>query len=189
MRYSVWPVLVILVIFIAPSAAQSRRPMAKTDPNLTELKKESEIFENIVNTALRQAVPHPMFIAGKARGSYLEGYGITFTMTINLNRKLILFPKKKDENPPRSEEEEIHTFLARIRHKLTTVLEMYGDTLKQLTGDAHISLVVHVLSRSVLTNENFTRIMVLTTTKDTIAEHRRKVNTKEFYSKVHYVEY
>jgi len=189
MRYSVWPVLFILFLFLHPLGAQSRRGTAAPDPNLTELKKESEIFENIINTALRQAVPHPMFIAGKARGSYLEGYGMTFTMTINLNRKLILFPKKNNENPARSEEEEIHTFLARIRHKLSTVLGLYGDTLKQLTDDDHISLVVHVLSRSVLTNENYTRVMVMTTTKNTIAEYRREATAKEFYSKVRYVEY
>jgi hypothetical protein len=189
MRFSVWPLLLLFALMACPLLAQSPEPSSDSGPNMSELKKESEIFENIINTALRQAVPHPMLIAEKARGSYLEGYGITFTMTINLNRKLIIFPKSKSDEASGADKDETRKFMVKIRRTLTTVLGLYGDTIKQLSDEAHISIVVHVLSRSVLNNENFTRIMVLTTTKNVIAEHRQKLNSREFHSKVHYIEY
>jgi hypothetical protein len=189
MRFSVWSSLAVFVLLASPLLAQTPSTSSDSGPNMRELKKESEIFENIINTALRQAVPHPMLIAEKARGSYLEGYGIAFTMTINLNRKLIIFPKSKSSDKADSSKDPTHEFMVKIRRTLTSVLGLYGDTIKQLNDDAHISIVVHVLSRSVINNENFTRIMVLSTTKNVIAEHRRKLNSREFHSKVHYIEY
>ncbi len=63
------------------------------DVDLDQLRRECELFENILNTSLRQNMQNPLFIAEKSRGAYLEGYGVTFTYTVNLNRSMILFPK------------------------------------------------------------------------------------------------
>ena len=47
----------------SPAADNGRKP------DLQQLKRECELFETIVLTALGQAVPNPLFIAEKPRGA------------------------------------------------------------------------------------------------------------------------
>ena len=81
----------------------------------------------IVLTALGQAVPNPLFIAEKPRGTYLDGYGITFSFTLNLNRSLILFPKSTPQKPqPAGDDSNLARSMADVRKCLVELLGQYG---------------------------------------------------------------
>jgi len=158
--------------------------------NLGQLKKECEIFENILNTSLRQIVDHPMFLSEKARGSYLEGYGIIFNLTIDLNRKLILFPREPKGKNVHNPQNDRNQMVKKIRINMMVVMAQYGGTLKQLPPEARISIVTHVLSRSILKNQNYNRVLVLTAAKRDIDQYlQKKINLNDFKNRVKHLEY
>lgn len=160
-------------------------------PDLQQLKKECELFETIVLTALGQAVPNPLFIAEKPRGTYLNGYGITFSFTLNLNRSLILFPKSTPQKPqPAGDDSNLARSMADVRKCLVEILGQYGATLKQLPGDSKISIIAHVLKRSVDPNLQTNRIMILTITRTDVEQYQReKISFEDFKKRVSYLEY
>ncbi len=160
--------------------------------NLDQIKKECEVFENIVNTSLRQAIPHPLLLAEKARGTYLADYGLTFSMTLNLSRQMILFAprsKRSPENPEDLSRQRAHTIVA-IRKCLTEVLSQYGSSFRQLPPDDKISIIAHVLSRSLYANDNTNQIIILTVTKRDIEQYRRaRITREELKKRITYIEY
>ena len=156
---------------------------------LASLKNECELFENIIDTSLRQAMAHPLYLSEKARGTYLETYGLTFNLTVNLLRKSILFsvkPSRPEQKPPDDQ-----LTISKIRTCMTNLLVQYGDTLNHVPPDSKISIIVHVLARtSVIEKENFNRIMVITVSKEDIAKHlRNELKTTDFISRIKYLEY
>jgi hypothetical protein len=183
------PVLALFVFAAAlavPAADNGRKP------DLQQMKRECELFETIVLTALGQAVPNPLFIAEKPRGTYLDGYGITFSFTLNMNRSLILFPRPaQQKTPPASADDtSLARNMAAVRKCLTEILGQYGATLKQLPGDSKISIIAHVLKRSVDPNLQTNRIMILTITRADVEQYQReKISFEDFKKRVSYLEY
>ena len=184
------PALALFVfsaLALAPPAADNGRK-----PDLQQLKRECELFETIVLTALGQAVPNPLFIAEKPRGAYLDGYGITFSFTLNMNRSLVLFPKPSTQKtqPVPTDDTSLARNMAAVRKCLTEILGQYGATLKQLPGDSKISIIAHVLKRSVDPNLQTNRIMILTITRADVEQYQReKISFEDFKKRVSYLEY
>jgi hypothetical protein len=178
---------VFTALALAPPAADNGRK-----PDLQQLKRESELFETIVLTALGQAVPNPLFIAEKPRGTYLDGYGITFNFTLNMNRSLVLFPKPAQQRnqPPAGDEASLARNMATVRKCLTEILGQYGASLKQLPSEAKISIIAHVMKRSVDPNLQTNRIMILTVTRADVEQYQReKISFEDFKKRVGYLEY
>lgn len=178
--------LVLAALAVSPPAAENGRK-----PDLQQLKRECELFETIVLTALGQAVPNPLFIAEKPRGTYLDGYGITFSFTLNLNRSLILFPRPSQQKAqPANDDSSLARNMADVRKCLIEILGQYGATLKQLPVDSKISIIAHVLKRSVDPNLQTNRIMILTITRADVEQYQReKISFEDFKKRVSYLEY
>jgi hypothetical protein len=183
--------LSLLLCMLTGLSMASTGPQTETgkSPDLESLKNECELFENIINTSLRQAVAHPLYISEKARGTYLETYGLTFNLTVNLLRKSILFsakPSRPEQQPPDDQ-----LTISKIKSCMTNILVQYGDTLNHVPPDSRISIIVHILARtSVIDKENFDRIMVFTVTRQDIQQHlKNELNTPDFIRRIKYLEY
>lgn len=170
--------LSLCVAFVLP-APQTRRV------SLPEIKKGCEVFEGVLNTTLRQAFPHPLLLAEKARGCYLEGYGVTFRLSVNLNRAYLLFrPNQKSKDSVDEAQS-----MAALRQKLTEVLWQYGSGLSPLPSGSKISIIAHVLSRSPDMGTETARVLILTVTGRDLETARATPSLEEFRKKVKYVEY
>lgn len=78
----------------------------------------------------------------------------------------------------------------KIRANLMVVMAQYGGTLEQLPPEARISIVAHVLSRSILKNQNYNRVLVLTAAKSDIDQYlQKKINLTDFKNRVKHLEY
>jgi len=181
----------ILLALICESSLFAAPPTDKNNVNrkMMTLKKECEVFENIINTTLRQSFPHPLLLSEKARGTYLAGYGLTFSFTVNLNNGYMLFPTTKKPYMKKSKYD-TKAILNLIKRKIMDVVTMYGVGLKQLSSDEKISIIAHVLNRSVFSDVDSNRVMVLTVTKGDIDRlQRRAIKYEDFKKRVNYIEY
>ena len=158
--------------------------------NLGELKKEIELFETIVHTSLNQYLPNPLFLSEVPRGALLDGYGLAFTYTINLNRSLTLFPKPAKTSAKGREQLTAETAIPEVQRNMTMLLGQYAATFKHLPSDAKISIIAHVISRPTGTSLSGNRVVVVSTSrKDAELYQRGKISFDEFKKRVDTLEY
>ena len=70
------------------------------------------------------------------------------------------------------------------------VLGQYGASLRQLPGEAKISIIAHVLKRSVDPSQQSNRVMILTITRSEVEQYQReKISFEDFKKRVSYLEY
>ena len=189
-RILIFPAGVSLVLVLLCSAqVHAGNVPAKMD--LVQLKRESELFEDIINTSIRQAISNPMLLAEKSRGTYLENYGAVFSLTVNLSRSLIIFPSiiKRPKGAPATEMSP-DKMMALLRGSLAEILGQYGDTLKQLSSDSRISIIAHVLSQSDINGTMVSQVLVITALKVDVEQlQREKITFEDFRKRIRYVEY
>jgi hypothetical protein len=124
--------------------------VSPTNVDLHALKGQIEVFENLLNHGIQQAFgDQPFSILQDAKGSYLPGYGIAFTMEVNLHPLRLITPF--DMRPYSAEElrKARDTKLARIRqlkNQLTQLLLEQGSSLNAMAPEQNIALVVHLFN-------------------------------------------
>ncbi len=189
MRGSHHSAVLCLIIGLCGTAGLYGAPPPAVD--LDQLRRECELFENILNTSLRQNMQNPLFIAEKVRGAYLEGYGVTFTYTVNLNRSMILFPKSTQAGRSAGgNEPDLGKTVQLLRRCAAEVLSQYGSGFRQLPGRHKISIIAHVLSRSVDPNVQSGHVLVVTASRDDLGQlQKAKINAEEFKKRIVYLEY
>jgi hypothetical protein len=184
--------LLVLIGLIAGSAgAPGLRAADSPAVDVVQLKRECELFENILNTSLRQNIANPLFIAEKVRGAYLEGYGVTFTFTVNLSRSLILFPNSARTGQANSgSEPDLNKTIQTLRRCAADVLSQYGAGFRQLPPHHKICIISHVLTRSVDPNTQSGHVLVVTTTRNDVEQFQKaRINAEEFKKRISYLEY
>ncbi len=68
--------IVLVFVLAAGLAAQA--------PDYTAMKRQIQIFETVLDTAVKQRFEQPFLLLQEPRGAYLEGYGVVFTLEVNL---------------------------------------------------------------------------------------------------------
>ncbi|HPB28455.1 MAG TPA: hypothetical protein PK017_09450 [Acidobacteriota bacterium] len=189
MRRSYLPAVFCLIVGLSGTASLHGAGTPAVD--LNQLRRECELFENILNTSLRQNIQNPLFIAEKVRGAYLEGYGVTFTYTVNLNRSMILFPRSTQSATTQSgNEPDLGKTVQILRRCAAEVLSQYGSAFRQLPAQHKISIIAHVLSRSVDPNVQSGHVLVVTATRNDLDQlQRARINADEFKKRIVYLEY
>jgi len=158
--------------------------------HLTELKKEIELFESIINTSLNQYLPNPLFLSEVPRGALLDGYGLAFSYTINLNRSLTLFPKPANPSARDKDQLTANAVVLDVQRNMTMLLGQYAATFKHLPSNANICIIAHVLSRPRGTSLSGNRVVVVSTSrKDAELYQRGKISFDEFKKRVDTLEY
>jgi hypothetical protein len=178
--------LLILVLLCAVFGQAS----AQQSHNLVLLKKDTQILERIVHEILKQNFPDPFALTAEPRGAYLQGYGVTLSFQLNINRAKIrtLFgemtaPKSMGQ---KTKDQQLHL----LKDIMIQCLADYGLTVKQLAPHDRITIQAHVQDRNELDPAKNNTVIVLTASKDDInLLATRRLTDDQFKERVHILEY
>ena len=179
-----WHRSILSVLLLASTTA-----LAAGNPDLPLLKRNTRIFEGIVNEILKQNFPNPFALTREAEGAYLQDYGVVITFHLNINRAAIrtpfgLIPARTDETRSKAEQLRI------LRDSMARCLGDYGATFKQLAGEELISISAHVEDRNELDSTKNITVVILSATKaDVDSFTKGQISFEQFEEKVRVVEY
>lgn len=132
------------------SSMTSVTSVSPTNVDLHALKGQMEAFENLLNHSIQQAFgDQPFSILQDAKGSYLPGYGIAFSMEVNLHPLRLITPF--DMRPYTADElqkarEAKLTRIRQLKTQLTQLLLEHGSSLNAMAPEQNIALVVHLFN-------------------------------------------
>ncbi len=181
-------------VLIAGNALQAQSML-----DFNSLKRDTQVFEKIVDERLKQDFSNPFAITGDPQAAYLQGYGVVVQFHLNINRARIRTPFGEVEAPQRAGGRGIEEKLAgdpkkeqlkRVRQILVECLASYAGAIRQLNAHDRISISAHIEDRNELDPVLRKTVMVVTTTRDDIdLLAMRKISGQDFRTKVQVLEY
>jgi hypothetical protein len=159
--------------------------------NLSALKGEMKVFEAVIDGTMSQTFAPPFGLLEKTKGAYLPGFGLTFSLEVEL------YPTRAP-NPFNAEplsKAEIAKAQKMERDRLATVktsvprlLADHAVSLRNLAGDASVAVVVHLFEMQVR-NDNFPDQVVIETKKSDLERFwDKKISYEELVAKMTIVE-
>lgn len=162
-------------------------------PDYSTIKKQTQLFETVLDTAMRQHFDDPehFLMLQAPRGAYLEGYGVVFTMEVNLYTMRYRSPF--DASP--YSQKEISTAravkLARTKDLealLRDVLRNNGMGLDFVPADESVAVVVHLFNQA--EHRDLPSQLAVQTKKQWLQEAAgRKLSAAEFRQKLSVVSF
>jgi len=129
------------MLWAAPGAAES--PPA----NRGALRGQMKIFEGVIDGNMAQIFNPPFGLLEKTLGTYLPGFGLAFSLEVNLYpaRSFTVFgppplSKAEEKKAQQLKEERI----AAVKESVPRLLADHASSLRELTTDDHIAVVVHL---------------------------------------------
>jgi hypothetical protein len=146
-------VVVLLSVFAAVSAQQNL--------DLPMVKRDTKVFERIVSEVLTQNFSSPFAITAEPRGAYLQGYGLSVSFQLNINRGKIRTPfgEMKTSVPLKQRTRDQQTKL--VREAMTQCLADYGHSVKQLGPHDRVTIQAHIEDRNELDPAKSTTVLVM----------------------------
>ncbi len=170
---------------IRPLAAQTG------SSNLNALKGEMKVFEAVINETMVQTFAPPFGLLDKAKGAYLPGFGIVFSLEVNLNPVRAPSPFNMQ---PLSKEELAKAQKVRlqrlgvIKTKVPRLLADHGGGLRDVSPDESVAVVVHLFPLPD-EDEKLPSQIVLEVKKSDLDQYsERKLSYEEFEKKVSVLE-
>jgi hypothetical protein len=164
---------------------------AKLDvESLVLLKKDTRIFESIIEEVLKQHFDNPFAIAGEPKATYLKDYGVSVSFHLKINRGTIRTFYGEVKSPligkARSKEQQLRT----VRETMEEALADYGGTLKQLQAQERIAICAHIEDRNELDSAKGRTVIVISVQKRDVDSYTmRKIGLDEFRKQVELLEY
>jgi hypothetical protein len=158
--------------------------------SLALLKKDTRIFESIIEEVLKQHFDNPFAIAGEPKATYLKEYGVSVSFHLKINRGTLRTFYGEVKSPligkVRSKEQQLQT----VRETMEEALADYGGTLKQLRAQERIAICAHIEDRNELDSAKGRTVLVLSVQKQHVdAYTTRKIGLDEFREQVEVVKY
>lgn len=164
------------------------------------LKRDTQVFEKIVDQRLKQDFTNPFAITNDPQAAYLQGYGVVVQFHLNINRASIRTPFGEVDAPQRGAGRGVlgakpgvdpkKAQLEKVREILVECLANYAGAIKQLNAHDRISISAHIEDRNELDPVLRKTVMVVTSTRDDIdLLAMRKLSAQEFRRKVQVLEY
>jgi len=157
--------------------------------DLPMLKRNTRIFEGIVNEVVKQDFPNPFAVTGGAEASYLQEFGIVVSLHLNINRSTIRTPfglVSTQQQEERSKEEQLRT----LKDSMVRCLADYGGTFKQLTSGHFIAITAHVEDRNELDSSRNTTIVIISASKENVDSLTMgRISSQQFQERVRITEY
>lgn len=184
-----WYIL-LLVFCLSLNGASALGQLEVQKGELSNLKKNSQIFERIIGEILRQNFDNPFAIAAEPQAAYLPGYGVALSFHLRINRGTIRGFYGEIKNPlagdARSKAEQLEV----VRKAMLQALADYGNTIKELGSKERISICAHVEDRNELDpSRNRTDIILSAAKSDVDLYAMKKISIEEFSQRVEVVEY
>src|SRR5258708_10467346 len=143
MRYTAVKYAILLL-----TAAAFAKPI---QPDYAAIKRQTQLFETVLNTAVQQRFEQPFLILQETKGAYLEGYGVVFTLEVNLSPMRYRTPfaaspySEKELAAARAQK------LARIKEMETLIRDLlrdHGMGLEFVPPGDHVAVVVHLFNQA-----------------------------------------
>jgi hypothetical protein len=185
--------LLLLLIFSFSSAAQVRsdkqeEAVAKVD--FEAVRQDILQFEAALNEVINRTFGASSFaVVQKAKGAYLEGYGISFSLLINIHRAIINTPFGQIRRPGADPEVKKQR-IEELKEKLIQLLHNNNVAFRQLPKDYYLTVIAFIEDRNFPGEPNTNKTIVLSVLKKDLDElGRRNDGLKEFKQRMKTVEY
>jgi hypothetical protein len=115
--------------------------------NLSALKSEMKVFEAVIDGTMAQTFAPPFGLLEKTKGTFLPGFGLAFSLEVNLYP---LRPPSPFNMSPLSKAELDKALkvklerIAIIKHSVPRLLADHAMSLRDLTSDENVAVVVHL---------------------------------------------
>jgi hypothetical protein len=141
------PSLTVLVA-LACGFLWARSAGAQSPPsNLGPLKGEMKVFEAVIDGTMSQVFAPPFGVLQKTLGTYLPGFGLAFSLEVNLRPMPTATPfntrplsKAELEEAQKAKLERIET----IKRSVPRLLADHASSLRDLASNDHVAVVVHL---------------------------------------------
>ncbi len=182
-------IISLLTVFLFTGISGDAQDLPTTE-SLAQLKKESQIFESIVQEVLKQQFTHPYAIAGEPKATYLKGFGVSLSFHLRINRGTIRTFYREVESPlvnaPGTKSKQLQI----VRMTMIETLADFGSTLKELDSGERIAICAHVEDRNELDTSKNRLIIALSVKKADIEQYVTKaISMAEFRKRVQILEY
>ncbi|HEY3132118.1 MAG TPA: hypothetical protein VGL91_21860 [Acidobacteriota bacterium] len=162
--------------------------LARNSIDYRQMRNEIQMFENILQTALKSEFNHPLALVNEPKGSYLPGYGVNFSFLLNINRDEIITPFgiKRLSPSTRTRAEKMRL----VRDMILKLLGEFGNALTQLSSEESFAVSAHLEDRTALVPSQREAVLVFRVTKKTLSDYSvRKIDFRQFRDKVEVIEY
>jgi hypothetical protein len=139
-----WIVLAALAcgfLLVQPVRVQS------LPPNHTALKGEMKVFEAVIDETMAQTFAPPFGLLEKTKGTYLPGFGLAFSLEVNLYP--LPTPTLFDPHPTskvdleKARKVQVER-IATIKESVRRLLADHAISLRELGSDESVAVVVHL---------------------------------------------
>jgi hypothetical protein len=160
-------VAVLLAVLAGPLLAQGSRVAQQPEVKVDYATARREIvgFESILNKAIAPTfVSSPFGLVQKPKGVYLPGYGVTFTLLINVHRVVVDTPfgqiKRGEINPELKKK-----IVEDIKDQLIRTILENGASLSQVRKEDSVTVVAFVEDQNFPDEPNQNKTIVLSVLK------------------------
>jgi hypothetical protein len=187
------PIVIIWIIALSPAAQASDKNNVSPDAKIDYSSTNQEIlkFEAVINDVINSTFSSSSFaVVQRAKGAYLEGYGITFAFMINIHRAVVNTPFGQIRALTASSSELKKRRIEELKEKLIRVLQDNGDIFRQLRREDHVAIIAFFEDRNFPDEPSVNKTIVLSALKKDLDElgHRNDRLT-EFKQRMKIVEY
>ena len=157
--------------------------------NMDLLKRDTQVFEGIIASVLRQNFEF-FEIDAEPKAAYLDGFGITVDFRLKINRSSIRSPfgerPQTGKTPGRTVRQHIQT----VRAAMVRILADYGGSIKQLEPGQKIAITAHIEDRNVIDPVHASTVIVFSVNKEDVELFsQRKLALGGFSQRVSITEY
>jgi hypothetical protein len=129
-------------------------------------------------------------LVNKAKGAYLQGYGVSFTFLINIHRAVSRTPFGQVRTKTAVTSDEKMRRIEELKEKLILFLQDSGNSFQQLRKDERVTIVAFVEDRNFPDEPSANKTIIMSTMKKDLDELGHKSDrAREFKQRMKIVEY
>ena len=120
---------------------------AQSPPNFSALKGEMKVFEAVIDGTMAQTFAPPFGLLEKTKGTYLPGFGVAFSLEVNLYplrtpNPFNMTPLSKTELD-KAQKVKLER-IATVKESIPRLLADHAISLRDLGSDDSVAVVVHL---------------------------------------------
>jgi len=159
--------------------------------NLSALKGEMKVFQAVVDETMGQTFAPPFGLLEKTQGTYLPGFGLAFSLEVNLYPSRSPNPfdmtplsKAELENARKMRLERIDT----IKKSVPRLLADHAISLRDLGSDDSVAVVVHLFEMEIGDSKLPDQLVIATRKSDLNRFWDKKISYEELVAKTKILE-
>jgi hypothetical protein len=186
-----WPGTAALFCLACLPLALRYIPAEEPSANFGALKSEMKVFEAVVDGTMSQTFAPPFGLLEKTQGTYLPGFGLAFSLEVNLYPTRAPNPfnmaplsKAEIEKAQKAKHDRIIT----VKESVPRLLADHAMSLRDLSPDESIAVVVHLFEVDTGDSKFPEQIIVETRKSDLDQFWDKKISYRELLGKMKVLE-